>query len=1018
MEHRFLNKLSRPPYDWPLKWQYALALSLVAMSLLVRWLLGGELGGRVSFLLLFCVLLPLALLVRPAPFVVSSLLGLLGVWLIFLSPRMENFIAADVEEQLVALFALALAATGLTAWLSRRTIEQREKDQRELLESARRQKLINDAAPALISYLDTEMRYRVANKAYGSWFGVDPRTIAGMHMRELMGEEAFNRVRPHAEAALNGVHAEFETEIPYLKAGTRFVRASYVPDVRPDGVISGFFALVVDITDRKRMEDELRLRSKQFETVLNAAPLGVYLVDAELRIQHVNPVAEEVAGMPALQAVGHRIDKIMPVLWGADRGAEILRIFRHTLQTGEPYHQAEFVAQRQDRDSTEYYDWRLERIVLPDGRFGVVCYFRELSEQVRARHAIAESELRYRTLFESIDEGFCILQVIFDEEERPVDYRYLEVNPAFEKQSGMPDALGKTIRELVPDIEPFWFDIYGEVALTGTPKRFVDYSKSMGRWFDIYTFRIGNPEKRRVAVLFVDVTDRKQTEEAIRESERRFRTMADNAPVLIWVSDTSGGCTYFNRQWLKFTGRPLEAELGDGWMEGVHPDDREDCDAAFRLARAPRKPFRVEYRLRRHDGEYRWLVDEGVPRFLENGTFTGYIGSCIDITERKKYEQGLRESDRRKDEFLATLAHELRNPLAGISTATTILADVPGDRDRVTEMTAIIERQSSQLVRLINDLLDVSRISRGKVKLERNRVDVARVVREVVEDALPVCGGKGLQLQAEFPDQPIMVDADAVRLSQVVNNLLENACKFTPGGGDIKIVVERDAGDAVVRVADTGVGMAQEQLSRIFEMFAQGEELPAQRAGGLGIGLSLAKSIVELHGGKIEARSSGPGTGSEFVVRLRAVESETPHTRAEAGAGASGHRRVRPRRIVAADDNRDSLHAVALILRMKGHEVQTAIDGPQALELVRASRPDVALLDIGMPTMDGYEVARRIRREPWGKDVLLVAMTGWGQERDKQDAREAGFDTHLTKPVDLAVLDRLFEERVLEKQAG
>ncbi len=326
-------------------------------------------------------------------------------------------------------------------------------------------------------------------------------------------------------------------------------------------------------------------------------------------------------------------------------------------------------------------------------------------------------------------------------------------------------------------------------------------------------------------------------------------------------------------------------------------------------------------------------------------------------------------------------------------------------------MSALIQRQSSQLKRLIDDLMDVGRISRGKVVLERAPFDVVEVLREVLADNEATCTENGLSLSSELPqDKPIIVNADVVRFSQVINNLLHNATKFTDSGGRVTVKVSREGRDAVVRVSDTGIGMPASQLERIFDMFAQVEqEGPTLRAGGLGIGLSLARSIIELQGGTIKAYSAGLGEGSEFVVRLPAVDTKSAVS--ENAAQTVGQSIVADdglgQRIVAADDNSDALHAVALMLRMKGHEVETAVDGLDALEKVRVSQPDIALLDIGMPGMDGYEVARSIRNEPWGQGMLLVAMTGWGQKRDKQQALEAGFDMHLTKPVDLQVLEQI-----------
>jgi diguanylate cyclase (GGDEF)-like protein/PAS domain S-box-containing protein len=277
-----------------------------------------------------------------------------------------------------------------------------------------------------------------------------------------------------------------------------------------------------DITERKRTEDELRHRGEQFHALIEQAPIGVFVVDANTRLIEVNPAARPVFGV-AQDLIGRDFGEVMRIMWPERLADEVLAIFRQTLETGVPYHDPELAEVRADRGVTEYYDWRVDRILLPDGTFGVVCYFTDVSAQVWARTALARSEERYRTLFESIDEGFCIVHVIFDEDERPIDYRFVEVNPAFVRHTGLRDALGRTVLDLVPEIEPYWIEAYGRVALTGEPTRFVEYAKSMGRWFDDYAFRIGEPHEHRVAVLFNDITERKRAEHALQESVALLR---------------------------------------------------------------------------------------------------------------------------------------------------------------------------------------------------------------------------------------------------------------------------------------------------------------------------------------------------------------------------------------------------------------------------------------------------------------------------------------------------------------
>jgi signal transduction histidine kinase len=419
--------------------------------------------------------------------------------------------------------------------------------------------------------------------------------------------------------------------------------------------------------------------------------------------------------------------------------------------------------------------------------------------------------------------------------------------------------------------------------------------------------------------------------------------------------------------------------------------------------------YLAEYRvINRRDGITRWIEVTGHTTF-SGGKAVRLVGTVQDITEDRRAQEALEEADRRKDEFLATLAHELRNPLSAIRTAMRTAEAADGDPALVDEMTEIIDRQSSHLERLIDDLMDVSRISLGKVKLERKRVDLTGIVRQVLADPLDACETKGVGSSAVVPDRPIMIDADPVRVAQVLNNLRHNACKFTPEGGKVRVTVGRDGEEAVVSVSDTGLGLTPEQASGIFDMFTQFEGPMGGGTEGLGIGLSLAKSILELHGGTIEAKSEGPGKGSEFLVRLPLADPEAQDAEGadeDEDVGQPARQSV-GQRIVVAEDNSDALYVMAVMLRMKGHEVETAADGAEALEKVRAHRPDVALLDIGMPGLDGYEVARGIRREPWGGEMLLVAMTGWGRDEDKRLAEEAGFDMHLTKPVHVEELEEI-----------
>jgi signal transduction histidine kinase len=363
--------------------------------------------------------------------------------------------------------------------------------------------------------------------------------------------------------------------------------------------------------------------------------------------------------------------------------------------------------------------------------------------------------------------------------------------------------------------------------------------------------------------------------------------------------------------------------------------------------------------------------------------------------------EAAKDADRRKDEFLATLAHELRNPLAPIGNALEIMKHPREDRAVLEQARDTMERQFGQMVRLVDDLLDVGRITRDKLELRRQRVELTTVIHQAVETCRSLATGLRHELRTSLPKEPIWVHADPVRLAQVFSNLLNNACKFTESGGTISIVAQRQDDEASVTVSDTGIGIDSKNIENIFEMFEQVDKTLERKSGGLGIGLTLVKRLVELHGGRISARSEGPGRGSQFEVRLPVAAESKRIAPASPKAAA---RSTTPRRVLVTDDNKDSARTLAMLLQLSGHEVETAFNGVQAIERAESWQPDVILLDLGMPGMNGYDVCRSIRQKPWGKSIRIVALTGWGQEQDRNNSREAGFDEHVVKPVDVANL--------------
>lgn len=509
----------------------------------------------------------------------------------------------------------------------------------------------------------------------------------------------------------------------------------------------------------------------------------------------------------------------------------------------------------------------------------------------------------------------------------------------------------------------------------------------------------------RVVGFVKDVTQRRQMEDELRASEQRFRAAVENLPHGFIIYDAQRRFVYMNRRGQEAGGRDLAALVGrrdeEVWPEAF----TKNYLPALQRAAQTRTVQTFEWTLPQDLGG-RTLVVTYVPLTGPAGDLQQILAITYDITERKAAEERLREADRQKDRFLATLGHELRNPLAPLRNALQIVRQPSGAAAATADALALMDRQVDRMARLIDDLLDVSRISRGKVHLRRERIELGDLVRHAVETSRPHADRLGHRLTVVLPPEPILLDADPVRLEQVLANLLDNACKYTGRGGRIAVTACRHDGEAVVAVRDDGRGLSPEQVPHLFEMFSQGEPGPNEAQAGLGIGLALARGLVEMHGGRIEAASEGPGRGSEFTVRLPALPpgaAPAPERAVSRHPAAAAPRR----RVLVVDDNRDSADSMTMLLRLRGHEVRTVYDGETALTAAAEFRPEVVLLDIGLPRLDGYEVARRLRAAPGGGAVLLAAMTGYGTDDDKHRARQAGFDRHMTKPVDPDALHRL-----------
>jgi len=506
-------------------------------------------------------------------------------------------------------------------------------------------------------------------------------------------------------------------------------------------------------------------------------------------------------------------------------------------------------------------------------------------------------EERYRALFESIDEGFCVVKLLRGPAGEVRDFRFEEANEAFTLHTELQNPVGRTMRDLVPGYEGQRFQVYDRVARTGEATRFVQEDKRTKRWFDVYASRLGGAGGDLVAVLFSDITQRLLAEQDLR-----------------------------------------------------------------------------------------------------------------------RLNEALAEANRRKTEFLATLAHELRNPLAPLSNGLHLMRMGSSKPELLEKTRQMMERQIQHMVHLVDDLLDVARISTGKVELRRARMDLKDVVATAVETSASLIDAGNHKLSVALPAEPLPMDADPTRIAQVVSNLLNNAAKYTPPGGRIALKVAVEDGAAVLSVSDTGIGIGEDALAKVFEMFAQVPSSVAKPQGGLGIGLSLVQSLVALHGGSVSVASPGPGQGSTFTVRLPLLSPESEVT--SRMAQTSDPAKAGQLQVLVVDDNTDAAESLGVLLEIEGHAAHIAHSGAEALQVAQAQPLDVVFLDIGLPDMTGYDVAKRMRLLPNMQKTQLVALTGWGTQDDRQRTREAGFDRHLTKPAELPAVEELLRAVAEAKRAG
>jgi PAS domain S-box-containing protein len=598
------------------------------------------------------------------------------------------------------------------------------------------------------------------------------------------------------------------------------------------------------------------------------------------------------------------------------------------------------------------------------------------------------------------------------------EWRYTFVNDRVAEVVGIQkeELLGRSIWEVFPDIakSEFYTQVHWAIAQQ-TSVQFEYFYPAWQRWFEnrVYPFGEG------VSIFVTEISDRKQAEKALRESEEQFRNMADNAPFMVWVTNSDSYCTYLSQSWYDFTGQSEETGLGFGWLDVVHPEDYNDVRNVFLEANRRSSAFRIEYRLRRKDGVYRWTIDAANPWFGVDGEFKGYIGSVIDITERKsaeaerdrllKLEQAARTeaetANRIKDEFLAVLSHELRSPLNPILGWARLLQTREFQPAEIKKAIATIERNAKLQAQLIEDLLDVSRILQGKLNLKMFPVNLVLVIEAGLETVRLAAEAKDIQIKTMLDASSGQVLGDSGRLQQVIWNLLSNAVKFTPEGGQINIQLERIDTQAQITVSDTGKGINPDFLPYVFEYFRQADGTTTRRFGGLGLGLAIVRHLIELHGGTIWAESLGEGQGAIFTVRLPLIKKElAPKQQINIDAlnESSTTEILTGIAILVVDDDDDTREFHTFVLEQAGARVIAAASAKEALQVFAESELDILLSDIGMPETDGYMLMRQIRalQPKQAKQIPAIALTAYAGEINQQQAIKSGFQRHLSKPIE------------------